>query len=291
MRSIFFILLFIFSLSNSFGQRHSLEGVWQGLCKTQAQSNDKSIIVWMEFKIDKSTGEFTGYSRYERPYKEHYAYKSMKGKATSDSTITFEEQFIQKKEENSFNIWCLNKGEFTYNAENGYLEGRWYSDECKRQAGTMILFRSKYEISRTDTNTLYHSWFDNFRGDLKRGWKAYYVRDAEMRNFEMKPVLFEHDKDTIRPQFHAFLDQMVKIVMSHSDLRIKIIGHTDSNGTDQYNIDLSKRRANNVRSYLVRKGVKADRIVIEFRGERDPATSNETSYGKSLNRRVDFEFI
>ena len=88
------------------------------------------------------------------------------------------------------------------------------------------------------------------------------------------------------------MQQMAKIVESHSDLRIKIIGHTDSNGTDEYNIDLSRRRAFRVRDFLVKQcGLREDRIVIEFRGERDPATSNATKLGKSLNRRVDFEFI
>lgn len=272
-------------------QRHSLEGVWQGVFTNQMQKDKEGLAVWMDFKIDKASGKFTGISRYEQPYKENFAVKKMKGIATSDSTIHFEELSIRKKKESSMLIFCLNQGDLTYNSKTGYLEGQWSSSDCNRQRGQMKLFRSKYEISKTDTNTLYHSWFDNFIGDLKRGWKAYYVRDAEMRNFEMKPVLFDHDKDSLKTAFIPFLDRMVKIVMSHSDLRIKIIGHTDSNGTDDYNVDLSQRRAFKVRDYLIKAGVRADRIVIEYRGERDPATSNATKHGKSLNRRVDFEFI
>ncbi|UKN01385.1 OmpA family protein [Paracrocinitomix mangrovi] len=280
----------LFLTTVSFSQRHSLEGVWQGLSATQMQSNKQGTATWMEFNIDYKSGDFTGFSRYEIPYKEYYAFKKLKGTATSDSTLKFEEYVVEKKEESSFYVWCLNKGELKYNAQNGYLEGTYESTDC-RQRGRFILYRSRYEISKTDTNTLYHSWFDNFIGDLKRGWKAYYVRDAEMRNFEMLPVLFDHDKDSLKPEFHSYLDQMVKIVKSHSDLRIKIIGHTDSNGTDEYNVDLSQRRADTVKAYLVAAGLKPDRVVIEFRGESDPRTSNATAYGKSLNRRVDFEFI
>lgn len=286
------ILIFylVFSIA-SFAQRHSLEGVWQGVFTNQMQTNKDGLAIWMEFKVDEKSGELKGFSRYEQPYKEFYAFKRLKGKVTSDSTLTFEEINIRKKQESSFHIWCLNFGEVRYDYETGYLEGTWKSSDCGSQRGKMILYRSKYEISHSDTNTLYHNWFDNFLGDLKRGWKAYYVRDAEMRNFEMKPVLFDHDKDSLKPEFMPYLDQMVKIVKSHTDLRIKIIGHTDSNGTDEYNIDLSQRRANRIKKYLIDQGLKADRVVIEYRGERDPFTSNKTARGKSLNRRVDFEFI
>ncbi|MCB9224864.1 MAG: OmpA family protein [Crocinitomicaceae bacterium] len=284
---LFFLLGLTFTVS---AQRHSLEGVWQGIIMSDLEQPKDGKAFWMEFNMS-ADGKIEGSSREEKPYTEMYAYKRMGGKVINDSIIQFEDVNIRKEINSSHLIWCLNKGELTYNSQTGYLEGKFRSTDCKRQSGKIILFRSKYEISRTDTNNLYHSWFDNFVGDLKRGWPAYYVRDAEMRNFEMKPVLFDHDKDSIKPEFHAYLDQMVKIVLSHSDLRIKIIGHTDSNGTDDYNIDLSQRRANNVKQYLISKGLKPDRVVIEYRGERDPFTSNETVFGKSLNRRVDFEFI
>lgn len=291
MKSFLAIASFLLTIS-LYSQKHSLEGVWQGVEYNDVQKPEEGNALWMEFNINIKTGEFQGFARYEKPYKEFYAYKKMKGKVTSDSTIQFEEVSIRKKEESSYVIWCKNFGELTYNSKNGYLTGSYRSSDCSRKSGKMIMYRSKYEISRNDTNTLYHSWLDNFAGELKRGWPAYYVRDAEMRNFEMKPVLFDHDKDSLKPEFLPYLQQMAKIVESHSDLRIKIIGHTDSNGTDEYNVDLSKRRAFKVREYLIKVcGLKEDRIKIEFRGEEDPATTNATAYGKSLNRRVDFEFI
>jgi OmpA-OmpF porin, OOP family len=283
------VIITTFSVSS---QRHSLHGVWQGISYNAAQKPEEGNAVWMEFDIDFKSGEFTGFARYEKPYKEFFAYKKMKGYATSDSSIHFEEVSIRKKEESSFVIWCKNTGDLTYNPTSGYLTGAWRSADCPRQSGKTVMYRSKYKMSRTDTNSLYHSWFDNLAGDLKRGWKAYYVRDAEMRNFEMLPVLFDHDKDSLKPEFLPFLRRMAKIVDSHSDLRIKIIGHTDSNGTDDYNVNLSRRRAYRVKNFLLNAcGLKDDRVVIEFRGEKDPATTNSTSKGKSLNRRVDFEFI
>lgn len=291
MKICLLIVSFLCSLP-LFSQRHSLQGVWQGISHELSESKKDGTALWMEFDIDLGSGKFEGFARYEKPYEEYYAYKKIKGEVTSDSTLKFEEVSIRKKEESSYVIWCKNFGELRYNSNSGYLTGSYRSSDCPRRMGKIIMYRSKHEMSRTDTNSLYHSWVDNLVGDLNRGWKAWYVRDAEMRNFEMKPVLFDHDKDSLKPEFLPFLQQMAKIVESHSDLRIKIIGHTDSNGTDEYNVGLSRRRAYRVKNYLVDVcGLRDDRVVIEFRGETDPATSNATAKGKSLNRRVDFEFI
>lgn len=284
--------LFLFVLSSGvYAQQHSLDGVWQGVIYESGQKVKEGKAFWLNLTIDNSNGEITGENRVEEPYKEYFAYKRMKGNVLSDSSIHFSDINIRQKKESSRSIWCLNEGDLVYNRETGYLEGNWKSSDCRRQQGRIILFRSKYNLSTTDTNSLYHSWFDNFVGDLSRGWKAYYVRDAEMRNFEFVPVYFDHDMDELKLEFNDYLNQMVKIVLSHSDLRIKIIGHTDSNGTDEYNVNLSSRRANRIKDYLLSRGLKADRVLIEFRGEKDPATSNATKQGKSLNRRVDFEFI
>jgi OmpA-OmpF porin, OOP family len=288
------ILTFIFFISIAFignAQRHSLAGVWQGIIYNQGEKVKEGEAFWIDLKIDVANETFEAESRVEKPYKEYFAYKRVQGSVLSDSSIHFKETNIRKKKETSQQIWCLNEGDLIYNKETGYLEGEWRSTDCKRQAGRIILFRSQYKLSKTDSASLYHSWFDNLVGDLKRGWKAYYVRDAEMRNFQFVPVYFDHDMDDLKVDFEPYLKQMVKIVKSHSDLRIKIIGHTDSNGTDEYNVGLSQRRADRVKAFIVSQGLKEDRVIIEFRGEKDPATSNATNAGKTLNRRVDFEFI
>ena len=288
---IFKIILLCLITIHVSAQEHSLDGTWQGIIYNDGEKVKDGKAFWVDLDIDVASGGIIGENRTEEPYKEYFAYKRMKGKVISDSSVHFEDINIRQKKESSRLIWCLNEGDLVYNKETGYLEGDWKSNDCRRQQGKIILFRSKYNLSTTDTNSLYHSWFDNFVGDLKRGWKAYYVRDAEMRNFEFVPVYFDHDMDDLKVEFNDYLNQMVKIVLSHSDLRIKIIGHTDSNGTDEYNVDLSARRANRIKDYLIAQGLKSDRVIIEYRGERDPATSNATKQGKSLNRRVDFEFI
>jgi len=276
---------------NLSAQDEFLEGVWQGLKVNLGQTNAKGKAIWFDFVIDKNTKAVTGESRIETPFSEYYALKIIKGKLISKYEIEFEDALFGNKKNSGRAYWCLINGRLIYDDETGYLSGEFKSSTCRTNVGKITLYRSKHQMSKTDTVSLYHSWYNNMCNDLKRGWNAYYVRDAEMRGFEFTPIHFDHDKDDLKPEFHDFLKRMVKIVQSHSDLRIKIIGHTDSNGSDVYNVGLSKRRADQIKTYLLSLGIKSDQIVIEFRGEKDPKVSNSTSGGKKLNRRVDFEFI
>jgi outer membrane protein OmpA-like peptidoglycan-associated protein len=81
------------------------------------------------------------------------------------------------------------------------------------------------------------------------------------------------------------------MVKSHSDLRILITGHTDSDGSDVYNIDLSKRRAAALEHFFESNGLQKSRVEIDFKGEKEPVDKNDTDSGKQKNRRVDFSFI
>lgn len=289
MRSLLFISLFFAHIS--FGQLNILEGTWQGIITNTNQQIKDGKAIWFDFKIDPSTGKITGESRIETPFTTYYAYKSIIGIATSANELSFEDKQIGSQRNATTSVWCRNLGTLVYNDSTGYLSGAWTSKDCNRQAGNIILFRSRYKMSRTDSLSLYHSWFNTLVSDLSRGWNAYYVRDAEMRDFEFVPVYFDHDKAELKPEYFGYLRKMADIVNSHTDLRIKIIGHTDSNGSDVYNVGLSERRAEQVQLFLVQAGVAADRVVIEYRGEKDPVKSNETPDGKRMNRRVDFEFI
>ena len=77
----------------------------------------------------------------------------------------------------------------------------------------------------------------------------------------------------------------------HTDLRLKVVGHTDWDGSDSYNEKLSQQRAETIILYLEKNGLSRDRIEFEYQGEKKPIQSNETSEGKKRNRRVDFYFI
>jgi outer membrane protein OmpA-like peptidoglycan-associated protein len=75
------------------------------------------------------------------------------------------------------------------------------------------------------------------------------------------------------------------------DLRISLEGHTDSNGTEAYNLWLSKNRVNAVKEFLVANGVAAERIDTAYFGESKPIAGNETLAGQAKNRRVEMKYI
>jgi len=104
-------------------------------------------------------------------------------------------------------------------------------------------------------------------------------------------TFFDFDKDTLKPEGRQVLDQVVSQVQTINLETLIAVGHTDSIGSEQYNQGLSERRANSVKNYLVSRGVAADRIYTEGKGETSPIASNATREGRAQNRRVEIEIV
>jgi len=155
----------------------------------------------------------------------------------------------------------------------------------------IILYKSDFEFSKGKEETISQLWFSQFIIDQKEGLNAPAIRKIERDNFVFEPVFFDFDESTIRHEYKAFLNQLIKVVKGHSDLRVKVTGHTDADGSNQYNDGLSQRRAEAIINYFVAHGLKSDRLVFDFKGEKMPVDTNETKEGKQRNRRVDFRFI
>jgi OOP family OmpA-OmpF porin len=104
-------------------------------------------------------------------------------------------------------------------------------------------------------------------------------------------ALFDFDKYVIKPEAKAKLDDLVSKLAGVNLEVIVAVGHTDSIGTEAYNLALSARRANAVKQYLVSKGIEANRIYTEGKGESQPVADNRTAEGRAKNRRVEIEVI
>lgn len=100
-------------------------------------------------------------------------------------------------------------------------------------------------------------------------------------------VTFATNQSSIDPRFNAVLDDVAGVLNEYDRSLIDIIGHADSAGSDEYNLDLSRRRASSVAGYLVSRNVLADRLYVDGRGESQPIASNDTPAGKAQNRRVE----
>ena len=100
-------------------------------------------------------------------------------------------------------------------------------------------------------------------------------------------VLFEYDKADLKPGAMHSLEPLMTFLREHPDRTLLIEGHTDSTGSDSYNLELSQRRAEAVRNFLTSQGISADRILARGYGESYPVTTNTTEAGRQQNRRVE----
>jgi outer membrane protein OmpA-like peptidoglycan-associated protein len=100
-------------------------------------------------------------------------------------------------------------------------------------------------------------------------------------------VLFDTGKAGLNPGASRNLDQLVQFLTEHEDRRVEIDGYTDSVGTDSFNVDLSQRRADTVKSVLVSRGIDSSRIVSRGYGKEFEVASNSEASGRQLNRRVE----
>ena len=100
-------------------------------------------------------------------------------------------------------------------------------------------------------------------------------------------LTFDFNRDSVKGQFVGTLRDTGAVLRTYDQTTVDVIGHADSVGSDDYNLDLSRRRADNVASILQSGGVQSVRILKEGRGERDPIASNETDSGRAQNRRVE----
>lgn len=102
-------------------------------------------------------------------------------------------------------------------------------------------------------------------------------------------IYFDVNKDVVKPESYGTLNDIAKVLNEVPDVKVKIIGHTDADGQDASNLDLSKRRAASVKAELVKSfGVNGDRLVTDGMGEGQPVAPNDTPANKALNRRVEF---
>jgi outer membrane protein OmpA-like peptidoglycan-associated protein len=102
-------------------------------------------------------------------------------------------------------------------------------------------------------------------------------------------VYFDVNKDTIQARSFSLLDQVASVLKAHPELTtVRVEGHTDSDGKDEANLDLSDRRAKAVQRYLVDKGVAAARLQAVGYGETRPVKPNTSKTNKEANRRVEF---
>ena len=128
-----------------------------------------------------------------------------------------------------------------------------------------------------------------------RGAKAIALADGTLSQAESAlleaAVLFEYDAAEITDAARATLDAKLPILRTNTALRIRVSGHTDSRGSDEYNLALGLRRAAATRKYLSDRGIAVSRIDVVSFGEERPASAGDDDGAFTRNRRAEFEIL
>jgi outer membrane protein OmpA-like peptidoglycan-associated protein len=106
--------------------------------------------------------------------------------------------------------------------------------------------------------------------------------------FVLHGVNFESGSAALTPDSYGILDEVVRSLQAYPEVRVEIRGHTDSQGPASFNLELSQRRADSVRQYLINAGIDPSRLVAMGVGEEEPIASNATPEGRLQNRRIEF---
>ncbi len=104
-------------------------------------------------------------------------------------------------------------------------------------------------------------------------------------------ITFKTDSADVNSGFYATLNSVAKVLKKYSNSTVMVTGHTDSTGSAEYNLNLSKQRAAAVAAYLQGQGVAANRFEVLGLGSSNPIASNDTSAGRAENRRVEIKII
>lgn len=142
-----------------------------------------------------------------------------------------------------------------------------------------------FPVFSTDENSR------NYIGNLRLAIGAPDTRKKimEQNKWVTHGILFDVNKATIKPESYGTLKEMANVLKEYTDLKVKIVGHTDADGKDTDNLDLSKRRAASVKAALAKEfGIEESRMETDGKGESEPIDKNDNPAGKANNRRVEF---
>ena len=125
---------------------------------------------------------------------------------------------------------------------------------------------------------------DMLRNEIKK--------DTEIgKSIIIEDLLFKTGKNELDKRSYRLLDQMVDFMSHNSTIKVEIAGHTDSDGSENFNQKLSEGRAQSAVNYLISKGISESRLVAKGYGESIPMEDNDTKEHKAKNRRVELKII
>lgn len=114
---------------------------------------------------------------------------------------------------------------------------------------------------------------------------------ASEKAIVLRNIYFDYDKATLRPESIEELERVVQFLQENPSLKVEISGHTDSDGSEAYNLRLSQARAQSVVDYLISRGIASERLIARGYGESRPVAPNDTPENKQKNRRTELKIL
>ncbi|HBL17640.1 MAG: hypothetical protein A2X36_14680 [Elusimicrobia bacterium GWA2_69_24] len=124
--------------------------------------------------------------------------------------------------------------------------------------------------------------------ELEQAEEEFQELQRKIERKEIPPIEFEFNKAVLKPQSKVALEMVADLMFRHTDLKLMVFGHTCDVGSDEYNLWLSQKRAQAVKSYLVQLGVMGEYIKAKGFGKRKPIAPNDCEENRKKNRRVEF---
>ena len=143
----------------------------------------------------------------------------------------------------------------------------------------------------------YPFYSENFQLEKNYTELEPYHKDIPLRRpevgetFVLRNVFFDFDRSTLKKESNIELDKLAAYLQENGTVKIEIGGHTDNQGSAEYNEKLSLERAKSVYNYLISKGIDKNRMSFKGYGMSQPIATNETEEGRALNRRTEFKIV
>lgn len=198
---------------------------------------------------------------------------------------TIRDKDTQQPLEANIEIVDNEKGEVVYNSLSNESTGKYL---------VTLPSGKNYGIRVNKTDYMFHS--ENFDIPQTTSYQEV-TKDIDLMSVAvgakiiLRNVFFDFDKATLRPLSKTELDKLIAFMNDYPSVKIEISGHTDSKGSDAYNLKLSDDRSQSVVNYLVKNGIANERLTFKGYGETQPIATNDTDEGRQQNRRVEAKIL
>jgi outer membrane protein OmpA-like peptidoglycan-associated protein len=302
------------------GKDHPLVGRYEGATLKVYQKPQYDDISFVKSQIEpKFSDSFSNTLQLEGNVSFYY-YDLPKGRSLLEVQRNYEESLKAKGLEMLFSCSTANGSCFTDSAEKDAIyfaraigkTTRWpafgltggVTTTCEGRSVRYMLARREADSGTTHVNIVlcednpeffpHHAFVAVVESKaMDTGKIAFLDASAMQKSLEatgrvnLYGIYFDTDKDTIKPESKPTLDEIAKLMKASPQLRLQVVGHTDSTGGDAHNKDLSNRRAASVMRALTQSGIDASRFASRGAGAAEPVAPNDNEAGRAKNRRVE----